>query len=56
MLEIQTSDTMIRVRNVIAGRGDIYKIIFNAASVVNNLWFIPNVALFHGNDSMKGYL
>jgi len=44
MLEIQTSDTIIRVKNVIAGRGDIYKIIFNAAPVVNHVSFISNGA------------
>lgn len=46
MLEIQTSDTMIRVKNVIAWRGDIYKIIFNATPVVNILSFISNITRY----------
>lgn len=42
MLEIQTRDTINSVKNAVAGRGDITKIIFNAANVVNNVSSISN--------------
>lgn len=55
MLEIQTSDTMNRVKSVIAGRGDIYKIIFNAAPVVNHLSFISNVVKYSPQNRSLRY-
>ena len=45
MLEIQTRDTINSVKNADAGRGDITKIIFNAAIVVNNVSSISNQAI-----------
>jgi hypothetical protein len=42
MLEIQTKDTINSVKNAVAGRDDITKIIFNAANVVNNVPSISN--------------